>query len=95
MDSRLGAHSGCVHNSSTSAFTGQFFAFIPDQDTVVAALSGVDQAGTAVNYLTSTAYSMGINGKTLKQGSFFCVPYGHVITSMTLTSGAVVLYKAV
>lgn len=95
MDSRLGAHSGCVHNSSTSAFTGFFFAFVPDQDTVVAALSGKDQAGNAVNYLTDATHSMGISGKTLKQGSFFTVPYGHVITSMTLTSGAVVLYKAV
>lgn len=95
MDSRLGAHSGCVHNSSTSAFTGRFFAFIPDQDTVVSACSGVNQAGTAVNYLTDTTHSLGISGKTLKQGSFFAVPYGHVITSITLTSGAVVLYKSV
>lgn len=95
MDSRLGAHSGSVHNSSTSAFTGFFYAFIPDQDTVVSACSGVDQSGTAVNYLTSEQHSLGISGKTLKQGSFFCVPIGHQITSITLTSGAVVLYKTV
>lgn len=95
MDARLGAHGGCVHNSSTSAFTGFFFAFVPDQDTVISACSGLNQAGTAVNYLTDPTHSMGISGKTLKQGSYFCVPTGHTITSITLTSGAVVLYKAV
>lgn len=98
MDSRLGALAGCYLHSSSDASgvlssgTVEFFAFVPDQDTVVTALSGQDAInGTVKNFLTA----MNLSGKTLKAGSYYACASGERMMSMTLSSGQVVLYKRV
>jgi hypothetical protein len=37
--------------------------------------------------------SLGLSGVTLKQGAFICVPDGTYISSITLTSGSVIMYN--
>lgn len=93
MDSRLSAIGGCKHiNSSDGAQTNQnFFAFVPDQDTVLTVLSGIDANGNTKNFLTT----MGLSGKTLKAGSYYAVAVGEWITTVTSSSGAAVFYQSV
>ena len=82
---RLTAWNGCKYQDGTSLSSGDIaYAFIPNEDTVVSTLTGSD----GVNYLTT----MGISGKTLKQGALFIAPYGIKFTSITLTSGSIVKY---
>ena len=87
MDSRLSASMGCYHVTGTTAVVGSWFGFVPDQDTVVSGLSGATGIST-VNWLTA----MNLGGHLIKQGSYFSVPEGSLITAITLTSGAVVMY---
>jgi hypothetical protein len=88
---RTTAGGGSLHvNSSDGAKTGlNVYAFIPDQDSVVSVLTGLNAAGSAEDFKTT----MGLTSKTLKQGSYFAVPVGAKITSITVTSGAIVAYK--
>lgn len=93
MDARLGGLAGCYHNSGTlSSGTVEFFAFVPDQDTTITALSGQDsKTGAIKNFLTD----MNLSGKTLKAGSYYACAAGEKMMSMTVTAGACVLYKRV
>ena len=62
--------------------------FYVREDTVVSAMSGNNGAGTTVNFVTL----LGISGKTLVQNDFFPIPNGYSITSVTLTSGSIIIY---
>lgn len=73
----------------TSAQTGKnYFAIIPQEDSVFTTLSGEDEKGNAVNYIST----MGLSGKTIKQGAMIIVPQGSKITSVTLSSGSAIAY---
>ena len=75
---------GCTVLSNTSAKTGCFRGFVVNSDAVVSAcLSG------ATNLMTP----LGLTGVTLKQGIYISVSEDLVITSITLTSGSIVLYN--
>lgn len=78
-------YTGCKVVSNTSANTGRFRGFVVNSDAVVSAI--LDQS--AASLMTS----LGLSGVTLKQGAFICVPDGSYISSITLTSGSVVMYN--
>ena len=87
---RLSAWQGCTYQDGTATSGSiECYAFIPNEDTVVATLTGTSQGNTAFNYLTS----IGITGKTLKQGTLIICPIGEKFTTITLTSGSIVRYK--
>lgn len=87
---RIIGHNGCELISDTSAHTGlKRFGFIVQEDTVVSALTGTKDDGTTTINLLS---SIGLSGKTLKQGAFLPCPMEYTITAITLTSGSVILY---
>jgi hypothetical protein len=78
-------YTGCKVISNTSANTGRFRGFVINSDAVVSAI--LDQ--NAASLLSS----LGLSGVTLKQGIFISVPDGNYISSITLTSGSIVLYN--
>lgn len=75
---------GCKVISNTSANTGRYRGFVVNSDAVVSAI--LDQ--NAVSLLSS----LGLSGVTLKQGIFITLPQDKIISSITLTSGSIVLY---
>jgi hypothetical protein len=70
--------------SGTSALTGQFRGFVVNSDAVVS--DCLDKDGN------SLMTSMGFTGVTLSQGPFHSVSETNWISSITLTSGSIVLY---
>ena len=78
-------YTGCVVVSNTSANTGRFRGFVVNSSAVVSAI--LDE-GSA-----SLLSSLGLSGVTLNQGTYICVPDGKYISSITLTSGSVVMYN--
>lgn len=87
---RLSAWQGCTYQDGT-ATSGDisFYAFIPNEDTVVTALLGTKNGATNFDYLTD----QNMAGKTLKQGVLVTCPIGEKYTSITLTSGSIIRYK--
>ena len=81
----MSGFTGCKVISNTSANTGRFRGFIVNSDAVVSAI--LDQSAT------SLMTQLGLTGVTLKQGIFITLPEEQIITSITLTSGSVVLYN--
>ena len=77
-------YTGCVVLANTSAKTGQFRGFIVNSDCVVSAC--LDQ--NAASLMTS----LGLSGVTINQGMFISVADGDYISSITLTSGSIILY---
>jgi hypothetical protein len=71
--------------SNTSANTGKFRGFLVNANAVVSAI--LDKDG---NSLMTT---MGLSGETLLPGPFHCVADGNYISSITLSSGSIVLYN--
>lgn len=85
----LAANRGSKLITGTGANTGLYFSsFYVREDTVISVLTGTDENEDAANWLTS----LGLSGKTLKQGDFFPVGENRLITAITLTSGSVILY---
>jgi len=71
--------------SNTSANTGRWQGFVVNADAVVSAM--LDENGA------SLMTSLGLSGVTLYSGIFISVPNGMAISSITLTSGSVVMYN--
>jgi hypothetical protein len=80
----MAGFTGCKVISNTSANTGRWKGFIVNSDAVVSAISFDG---------TSLLSELGLSGVTLKQGIFITVKEEQVITSITLTSGSIVLYN--
>jgi hypothetical protein len=76
---------GCRVISNTSANTGTFRGFVVNADAVVSAI--LDENGTSI------LSPLGLSGVTLSSGTYISVPDGGHISSITLTSGSVVLYN--
>lgn len=91
--SRLSAFNGCIYEGSTNARTGQFYAFIINADAVISACTIVTVTGTTVTTNTSGVTTLNISGATLKQGAAIFVPTGSYISSITLASGSIILYR--
>lgn len=66
----------------------KFTSFYVRENTVISSMTGIKLDGTAVNFKTT----LNILNSTLIQGDFFCVPADQFITSITLTSGSIILY---
>lgn len=81
----IAGFTGCKVVSNTSANTGHWQGFVVNADAVVSAI--LDEGSS------SLMTSIGLSGVTLKQGIFISVPEGKTITSITLTSGSVVMYN--
>lgn len=75
---------GCKVVSSTAPVVENFRAFVVNSDVVVSAI--LDKSG--VNVLSA----LGLSGVTLKAGAFICAPRNSHFSSITLTSGSVVIY---
>jgi len=71
--------------SNTSANLGAFRGFVVNADAVVSAI--LDKSGA------SLLSSLGLSGVTLKQGIYIAVSEDNQISSITLTSGSVVMYN--
>ena len=80
----MAGFTGCKVVSNTSANTGAFRGFIVNADAVVSAI--LDKSGA------SLLSSLGLSGVTLKQGIYIAVSEDNQISSITLTSGSVVMY---
>ena len=88
---RVTAFQGCELIANTTARTNKaYYAFIAQEDTVVATLAGGVGDSTATNYITT----IGLSGATLKQGALIVVPEEETIKNLTLTSGSVIAYSA-
>jgi hypothetical protein len=79
-------YTGCKVVSNTSANTGKFRGFVVNFDCVVSEL--LDKDGS------SLMSAINLTGVTLNQGSFISVADGDYISSITLTSGSVIMYNA-
>ena len=60
------------------------------EDTVLAACTGTDNSGNAVNYLTDERYNW--DGTLTTAHNPLTVERGFKITSITLTSGEIIMY---
>ena len=78
-------YTGCVVLANTTAKTGRFRGFIVNSDCVVSACLDQNSA--------SLMTSLGLTSTTIRQGGFICVPDGSYISSITLTSGTIILYN--
>jgi hypothetical protein len=76
---------GCKVISNTSANTGAFRGFVVNDDAVVSAI--FDSSSTSI------LAALGLSGVTLKSGAFISVPDGDYISSITLTSGSIIVYN--
>jgi hypothetical protein len=78
-------YTGCKVISNTSANTGEFRGFVVNDDAVVSAI--LDSSSTSI------LAALGLSGVTLKSGAFISVPDGDYISSITLTSGSIIVYN--
>ena len=78
-------YTGCVVLANTTAKTGKFRGFIVNSDCVVSACLDQNSA--------SLMTSLGLTSTTIRQGGFICVPDGSYISSITLSSGTIILYN--
>jgi len=81
----MAGFTGCKVVSNTSANTGAFRGFVVNADAVISAI--LDKSGA------SLLSSLGLSGVTLKQGIYIAVSEDNQISSITLTSGSVVMYN--
>lgn len=82
-------YTGCKAVFNTIANTGRFRGFVVNSSCIVSALSGIDNGGVTLDLLTQ----IGLAAVTLNQGIYISVPDGVEITSITLSSGSVIMYN--
>lgn len=81
----MAGFTGCKVVSNTSPTTGAFRGFVINADAVVSAI--LDKSGA------SLLSSIALSGVTLKQGIYIPVSEDNYISSITLTSGSVIMYN--
>jgi hypothetical protein len=89
---RLEGVFGSKYLVTTTAHTAlNAYAFIVQEDTVIALIAGGDgsTAATGVDYLTTQA----LGSVTLKQGALIVAPQGELFQNITITSGSVIAYS--
>lgn len=77
-------YTGCTIVANTSPKTGRFRGFVVNSTAVVSAC--LDENGA------SLMTSIGLTGVSINQGMFISVEDGKYISSITLTSGSIILY---
>lgn len=83
---------GSKYLAATTVHTAlNAYAFIVQEDTVIALIAGGDGsiAATGINYLTDQA----LGSVTLKQGALITAPQGELFQNITITSGSVIAYS--
>lgn len=91
--SRLAGSGGCELIADDTERTGKnYVQIVIQEDTVFNTMTGIDgdDEGSAVDFVAT----MGLGVLTLKQGAILTVPAGSKITTLDLTSGSVMAYKA-
>lgn len=83
----IAAQGGSRIIDTTDATAVEAHSIIANNDVVIAACTGKDIDGNAVNFLT--AY----NWDTMPAGTLMKVPKGYRILSITLTSGSLSVYN--
>ena len=78
-------YTGCRVISNTSANTGAFRGFIVNDDAVVSAI--LDENGSSI------LSALGLSGVTLRSGVYISVADGSYISSITITSGSIIVYN--
>jgi len=78
-------YTGCTIVSNTTAKTGRFRGFVINSTAVISAC--LDESGA------SLMTSIGLSGVSLNQGMYISVADGKYISSITLTSGSIILYN--
>ena len=78
-------YTGCRVISNTSANTGAFRGFIVNDDAVVSAI--LDENGSSI------LSALGLSSVTLRSGVYISVADGSYISSITLSSGSIVVYN--
>ena len=78
-------YTGCKVIANTVANTGKFRGFVVNDDAIVSAI--LDENGTSI------LAALGLSGVTLRSGIFISVADGSYISSITLTSGSIVVYN--
>ena len=78
-------YTGCKVISNTSANTGEFRGFIVNDDAIVSAI--LDENGSSI------LSALGLASVTLRSGAYISVADGSYISSITLTSGSIILYN--
>lgn len=81
----MAGFTGCKVVSNTSPNTGAFRGFVVNFDCVVSAL--LDKSGA------SLMTTLGLASVTLNQGAYIPVSEDTYISSITLTSGSVIMYN--
>ena len=84
-NSFMAGFSGCKVISNTSANTGYFRGFIVNDDAVVSAI--LDENGSSI------LSALGLSAVTLRSGVYISVADGSYISSITLTSGSIIVYN--
>lgn len=82
------------YTSSDGAVTGvRFTSFYISADAVFSSLAGLDNTGSAVNFVST----LNISGQTLNKGDLYVTDrvggIDFVITSFQITSGTVIFYR--
>jgi hypothetical protein len=86
---RITADGGCKFIDSASTSVGAY-CFVVNSDCVLTTLSGgTSPSATSTNFITT----IGLSGKTLKQGTLIFAPEGYLFNSITPSSGSVIAYK--
>jgi hypothetical protein len=87
---KVGAGEGTYLVTGTSATPlGGATTIQPREATVISAMTGTDPNGAAVNFVTL----FNVSGATLNTVDLLIAPDGYRITSITLTSGSVLIYS--
>tara|TARA_R110000803_G_scaffold40214_2_gene86677 strand:+ start:1372 stop:1674 length:303 start_codon:yes stop_codon:yes gene_type:complete len=89
---RLAGIFGSKYLAATTVHTTlNAYAFIVQEDTVMALIAGGDgsTAATGVDYLATQA----LGSVTLKQGALITAPQGELFQNITITSGSVIAYS--
>jgi len=87
---RLTGQGGCKFIDSASTGVGAY-AFIVNADCVLTTLTGgnASTTDTTTNFLTT----IGLSGKTIKQGTLIVAPTNYMFNSITPSSGSVIAYN--
>lgn len=87
-EGRLIGVNGSFYVGTSAQTDKNYYAIVPQEDSVFTTLSGENEKGETQNYLTL----QGLASKTIKQGSMIMCPQGHKITAVTLSSGSAIAY---
>ena len=85
---RLSGFNGCQYLGAAAHTSKSMDQLVIREDTVISVLSGKDELGNTINFLTS----IGLSGITLVQSDIITCPFGQYFTTITIDSGSAMGY---